>query len=168
MYPVGIDFALPFTIEGKAPPANGEEPRADIRIATPGYFETMKMTLLRGRVIDGRDRQGLPGAMVINETMARRYFGGEDPIGKVVRNPHGKAEVVGIVGDVKHYGLDGPARAELFMLAWQNPLNGTAFVVRTATDPSPFVDCIRRAVRAIDAPQATFDPRTMLYVVARS
>src|SRR5207244_9411746 len=92
MYPVGIDFALPFTIEGKAPPANGEEPRADIRIATPGYFETMKMTLLRGRVIDGRDRQGLPGAMVINETMAKRYFDGEDPLGKVVKNPHGKAE----------------------------------------------------------------------------
>ena len=55
--------------------------------------------------------------MVINETMARRYFGGEDPIGKVVRNPHGKAEVVGIVGDVKHYGLDSEPRAELFMPA---------------------------------------------------
>src|SRR5262249_1951042 len=70
MYPVGIDFALPFTIVGNAPPANGEEPRADIRIATPGYFETMKMTLVRGRFIDDRDRAGAPGAMVINETMA--------------------------------------------------------------------------------------------------
>ena len=50
MYPVGIDFALPFTIEGKAPPANGEEPRADIRTATPGYFETMKIALLKGRL----------------------------------------------------------------------------------------------------------------------
>src|SRR6266850_8161024 len=88
MYPVGIDFALPFTIEGKAPPANGEEPRADIRIATPSYFETMKMPLRKGRAIDARDRMGAPGAMVINETMARRYFDGEDPIGKVVRNPH--------------------------------------------------------------------------------
>jgi putative ABC transport system permease protein len=115
MYPVGIDFALPFTIEGKAPAANGEEPRADIRTATPGYFETMKIALLKGRLIDGHDLQGLPGAMVINETMARRYFGGEDPIGKVVKNPHGAATVVGIVGDVKHYGLDGEPRAELFM-----------------------------------------------------
>jgi len=168
MYPVGIDFALPFTIEGKAPPANGEEPRADIRIATPGYFETMKMPLVRGRVIDGRDRQGLPGAMVINETMARRYFDGEDPIGKVVRNPHGKAEVVGIVGDVKHYGLDGPARAELFMPAWQNPLNGMAFVVRTASDPKLFVDPIRREILAIDAEQPIFDTSAMVDVVARS
>src|SRR5438876_124263 len=131
MYPVGIDFALPFTIDGKAPAANGEEPRADIRTATPGYFETMKIALLKGRLIDRHDLQGMPGAMVINETMARRYFGGDDPIGKVVKNPHGAAAVVGVVGDVKHYGLDGEPRAELFMPAWQQPLNGMALVVRT-------------------------------------
>ena len=135
MYPVGIDFALPFTIEGQAAPTNGEEPRADIRMATPGYFETMKMRLVNGRFIDDRDRMGTPGVMVINETMARRYFAGGDPIGRTVVNPHGKAEVVGIVGDVKHYGLDRAPRAELFMPAWQQPMNGMAFVVRTASDP---------------------------------
>src|SRR5207244_5166678 len=90
MYPVGIDFALPFTIEGKAPAANGEEPRADVRAATPGYFETMKIALLRGRFLDDRDRQGMPAVMVINETMARRHFPGEDPLGRVVKNAHGK------------------------------------------------------------------------------
>src|SRR5215510_25659 len=161
LYPVGIDFALPFTIEGKAPAANGEEPRADIRTATPGYFETMKIALLKGRLIDGHDLQGLPGAMVINETMARRYFGGEDPIGKVVKNPHGAATVVGIVGDVKHYGLDGEPRAELFMPAWQQPLNGMALVVRTASDPALFVDGIRRQILAIDAEQPIFDASPM-------
>jgi putative ABC transport system permease protein len=168
MYPVGIDFALPFTIEGKPAAANGEEPRADIRIATPNYFETMKMTLVKGRPIDERDRQGAPGAMVINETMARRYFDGQDPIGRVVKNPHGRAEVVGIVGDVKHYGLDSEPRAELFMPAWQNPLNGMAMVVRTASDPQPFVESIRREVLAIDAEQPIFDASTMVDVVTRS
>ncbi|OLC80230.1 MAG: hypothetical protein AUH72_12365 [Acidobacteria bacterium 13_1_40CM_4_65_8] len=168
MYPVGIDFALPFTIEGQAPPANGEEPRADIRIASPGYFETMKMALVRGRAIDERDRMGAPGAMVINETMARRYFSGRDPIGRVVKNAHGSAEVVGIVGDVKHYGLDSEPRAELFMPAWQQPLNGMALVVRTASDPKLFVDTIRREVLAIDAEQPIFDASTMVDVVARS
>ncbi len=168
MYPVGIDFALPFTIDGASAPSNGEEPRADIRIATPRYFETMKMSLLRGRVIDDRDRQGMPGAMVINETMAKRYFGGDDPLGKVVKNPHGKAEVVGIVADVKHYGLDGPARAELFMPAWQNPLNGMALVVRTASDPKLFIEPIRRAILAVDAEQPIFDSSPMVDVVARS
>ena len=83
--------------------------------------------------------------------MARRYFDGEDPIGKVVKNPHGAREVVGIVGDVKHYGLDGEPRAELFMPAWQQPLNGMALVVRTASDPKGFIDSIRREILAIDA-----------------
>jgi len=168
MYPVGIDFALPFTIEGKAPPANGEEPRADIRMATPGYFETMKIALRNGRTIDERDLPGMPGAMVINETMARRYFGVENPIGQVVTNPHGRAEVVGVVGDVKHYGLDAEPRAELFMPAWQQPLNGMALIVRTAADPQPFVDQIRREVLAIDAEQPIYDASTMVDVVSRS
>jgi putative ABC transport system permease protein len=168
MYPVGIDFALPFTIEGHAPPANGEEPRADIRMATPGYFETMKIALRNGRVIDGRDLPGLPGAMVINETMARRYFGGENPIGRVVKNPHGAAQVVGIVGDVKHYGLDSEPRAELFMPAWQQPLNGMALVVRTSSDPQGFIDSIRRAVLSIDPEQPIYDASAMVDVVSRS
>jgi putative ABC transport system permease protein len=168
MYPVGIDFALPFTVDGRPASPNGEEPRADIRMATPGYFETMKMALIRGRFIDGRDRAGAPGAMVINETMARRYFDGDDPIGRVVRNPHGSAEVVGIVGDVKHYGLDSQPRAELFMPAWQQPLNGMTFIVRTASDPKAFVDAIRREVLSVDAEQPVYDARAMVDVVARS
>ena len=168
MYPVGIDFALPFTIEGKSAPTNGEEPRADIRMATPKYFETMKMPLLKGRFIDERDLPGLPGAMVINETMARRYFPGEDPLGKVVRNPHGKAEVVGIVGDTKHYGLDREPRAELFMPAYQQMLAGMALIVRTSSDPTPFIETIRRQVQDIDAEQAIRDASPMVDVVSRS
>jgi putative ABC transport system permease protein len=168
MYPVGIDYALPFTIDGHAAPANGEEPRADIRTATPGYFETMKIALLDGRFIDGRDRAGAPGTVVINETMARRHFAGENPLGKVVRNPHGKGEVVGVVGDVKHYGLDSEPRAELFMPAWQQPLNGMALVVRTASDPKGFVASIRREVLAVDAEQPIFDVSAMVDVVSRS
>lgn len=168
MYPVGIDYALPFTVEGQAPPTNGEEPRADIRTASPGYFETMKMALLKGRFIDDRDRMGAPGTVVINKTMARRYFAGQDPIGKTVHNPHGKGEVVGVVGDVKHYGLDSEPRAELFMPAWQQPLNGMALVVRTTSDPKSFVESIRREVLAIDAEQPIFDVSAMVDVVARS
>ena len=168
MYPVGIDYALPFTIDGHAAPTNGEEPRADIRTATPGYFETMKIALLKGRFIDGRDRQGAPGTVVINETMARRHFPGEDPIGKIVRNPHGKGEVIGVVGDVKHYGLDSEPRAELFMPAWQQPLNGMALIVRTASDPKGFVETIRREVLAVDAEQPIYDASAMVDVVSRS
>lgn len=79
MHPVGIDFALPFTIEGRMPPPSGEEPRADIRSATEGYFETMQIPLVRGRTIDARDREDSPHVLLINETLARRYFVDEDP-----------------------------------------------------------------------------------------
>jgi putative ABC transport system permease protein len=168
MYPVGIDYALPFTIDGHPAPANGEEPRADIRTATPGYFETMKIALRTGRFIDSRDRQGAPGTVVINETMARRYFAGENPLGKIVRNPHGRGEVIGVVGDVKHYGLDSEPRAELFMPAWQQPLNGMALIVRTASDPKGFVESIRREVLAVDAEQPIYDVSAMVDVVSRS
>ena len=79
-----------------------------------------------------------------------------------------RREVVGIVGDVKHYGLDGEPRAELFMPAWQQPLNGMALIVRTASDPKGFVDSIRREVLAIDAEQPIYDASTMVDVVSRS
>jgi putative ABC transport system permease protein len=168
MYPVGIDFALPFSIEGKTPPPTGEEPRADIRAASPGYFETMKIALLKGRFLGERDRQGSPGVMVINETMARRYFQGEDPIGRVVVNPHGKGEVVGIVGDVKHYGLDSQPRSELFLPSLQQPFPGMALVVRTASDPAGFIDQIRREVLAVDPEQPIYDVKTMAEAVSQS
>ena len=72
MYPVGIDFALPFTVEGQAPPANGEEPRADIRTATPGYFETMKIALLKGRL---HRRARSPGRARRRSSSTRRWRG---------------------------------------------------------------------------------------------
>jgi putative ABC transport system permease protein len=168
MYPVGIDFALPFTIEGKAAPINGEEPRADIRGATPGYFETMKIPLVKGRFIDNRDQQGAPASWVINETMARRYFPGGDPIGMYVKNPHGRAQVVGVVGDVKHYGLDSAARAEIFMPAWQQSFQGMSLVVRTASDPKAFVDTIRREVLAVDPEQPIYDASAVVDAISRS
>jgi putative ABC transport system permease protein len=85
-----------------------------------------------------------------------------------VQNPHGKAEVVGIVGDTKHYGLDREPRAELFMPAWQQPLNGMALIVRTASDPNGFIETIRREVLAIDAEQPIYDVSSMVDVVSRS
>ncbi|MBI1875297.1 MAG: hypothetical protein HYS05_15620 [Acidobacteria bacterium] len=100
--------------------------------------------------------------------MARRYFSGEDPLGRVVKNAHGRGEVVGIVGDVKHYGLDADPRAEIFLPAWQQPLPGMALIVRTGSDPTPFLDPIRRTVLEVDAEQPIFDASTMVDVVSRS
>jgi putative ABC transport system permease protein len=167
MHPVGIDFALPFSVEGRNPPASGEEPRADIRAATERYFETMKIPLIRGRLIDDRDREDSPHVILINETLARRYFGGEEPLGKVIVNPHGKAEVVGVVGDVHHYGLDAEPRPELYAPLRQGPFNGMTLVARTTLEPERFALDLRRTIREIDADQAIYDMSTMEEAMAR-
>jgi putative ABC transport system permease protein len=170
MHPVGIDFALPFSIEGRNPPASGpavEEPRADIRAATERYFETMKIPLIRGRLIDERDREDSPHVILINETLARRYFAGEEPLGKVIVNPHGKAEVVGVVGDVHHYGLDAEPRPELYAPLRQGAFNGMTLVARTTLDSDRFALELRRTIREIDADQAIHDLSTMDQAMAR-
>jgi putative ABC transport system permease protein len=167
MHPVGIDFALPFTVEGRNPPPSGEEPRADIRSVTEGYFETMNIPLLRGRVIEPRDREDSPHVLLINETLARRYFVDEDPLGKIIDNPHGKAEVIGVVSDVHHYGLDADPRPELYLAFSQNVFPGMSVVVRTSLPPERMIPDIRSAVWSVDPDQAIYDMSTMDQAIAR-
>tara|TARA_B100001964_G_C14183062_1_gene577207 strand:- start:368 stop:1531 length:1164 start_codon:yes stop_codon:yes gene_type:complete len=168
MHPVGTEFALPFTVDGRPEPANGEEPQSDVRIATPGYFSTMQVPLLSGRLFDERDLAEAPHVAIINETMATRYFPDEDPLGKVLVNPHGRSEVVGVVGDLKHYGLDSEPRPEIFLPFRQTTLNGMALVLRTETDPLQFASTIRREVWAVDPGQPIYDLSTMRQVLARA
>jgi putative ABC transport system permease protein len=168
MHPVGTDLALPFTVDGRPEPANGEEPQSDVRIATPGYFSTMQVPLLSGRLFDERDLAEAPHVAIINETMATRYFPNEDPLGKVVVNPHGRNEIVGVVGDLKHYGLDSEPRPEIFLPFRQTTLNGMALVLRTETDPLQFAGTIRREVWAVDPGQPIYDLSTMRQVLARA
>jgi len=167
MHPVGIDFALPFSIEGRTPPASGEEPRADVRAATDRYFETMKIALVRGRLLDERDRADAPHVLVINETLARRYFPGEEPMGKVIVNPHGKAEIVGVVADVHHYGLDAEPRPELYAPLPQSVFSGMTLVARTTIAPEDFAAALRSTIGAIDSDQAIHDMSTMEQAMAR-
>ena len=168
MHPVGTDFALPFTVEGRMPPANGEEPQSDVRIATPGYFETMQIPLLRGRFFNEFDLADSVHVAIINETMAARYFPDEDPLGKIVVNPHGRSEVVGVVGNLKHYGLAGEPRPEVFLPFRQSTINGMALVLRTENDPLQYAGSIRREVWAVDPGQPIYDVSTMRQVLSRA
>ncbi len=168
MHPVGIDFALAFTVEGRPPPADGEDPNSDVRIVTPGYFETMKVPLLRGRLFDERDLADAVHVGILNETMAARYFANEDPLGKVVINPHGRSEIVGVVGDIRHYGLDRAPRPEIFLPFRQSTINGMALVLRTENDPLQYAGAIRREVWAVDPSQPIYDVSTMRQVLARA
>lgn len=167
MQSVGVTFVLPFNVEGQPPPEN-EDPRADVRMASPGFFETLRIPLRQGRFLDVTDTVDSPRTMVINETMARRYFPDSDPIGQVIENPHGRAEVVGVVADVRYQGLDSEPKKQVYEPLSQNSVNSMALVARTEQDPSRFAGTLQREIWAVDAQQPIYDLSTLDQLLARA
>jgi putative ABC transport system permease protein len=167
LHDVGAAGALPFNVEGQQPPPT-EDPLADVRIVAPGYFETMKIKLIAGRFLDERDGEKEVRTSVINETMARRYFGNESPLGRIIQNPHGKSEVVGIVGDVHNQGLDQAPKKQVYLPLRQSPTAGMALVARTERDAATFGNAIQRAIWAVDAEQPIYELSTMDQILARA
>jgi putative ABC transport system permease protein len=167
LHDVGAAGALPFNVEGQQPPPT-EDPLADVRIVAPGYFETMKIRLLSGRFLDERDADVGPRTSVINETMARRYFPNESPLGRVIQNPHGKSEVVGVVADVHNQGLDKEPRKQVYLPMRQSPTAGMAVVARTERDAATFANAITRAIWDVDPSQPVYELSTMDQILARA
>ena len=167
LHDVGAAGALPFNVEGQQPPPT-EDPLADVRIVAPGYFETMKIKLIAGRFLDERDADVGPRTSVINETMARRYFPGESPLGRTIQNPHGKSEVVGVVGDVHNQGLDREPRKQVYLPMTQSPTAGMALVARTDRDAASFANAITRAIWEVDPAQPVYELSTMDQILARA
>lgn len=150
MSPLGIDFDLPIRIEGREAPSSAEQPRAGYRSVVPGYFEAMGVRLVRGRLLDRFDReQGRP-VMVLNESAERLLFPGEDPLGQILGVPMaGSIEIVGIVGDVRHSGLDAPASPELFVAFENFPVRDMHLVVHSATDEAELARAVRAEIASI-------------------
>jgi putative ABC transport system permease protein len=167
LHDVGAAGALPFNVEGQQPPPT-EDPLADVRIVAPGYFETMKIRLIAGRFLDERDADVGPRTSVINETMARRYFPNESPLGRIIQNPHGKSEVVGIVADVHNQGLDREPRKQVYLPLRQSPTAGMAVVARTDRDAATFANAITRAIWDVDPSQPVYEMSTMDQILARA
>jgi putative ABC transport system permease protein len=170
---------LNFRIAGREQVEGEVSPRADWQVVTPGYFAAMGLTLRRGRVLDARDRADAPGAVVINETMARRYWPGRDPIGaRFVLGGHagpGLVTVVGIVGDVRHGSLAEPRVSQMYLAHAQfrfwnggSVVRSLTLVVRTAGNPAGLATAVRAAVQAVDPRLPLSGVRTMSQVVAAS
>lgn len=152
-------------IEGQpiVPPAE----RAEVgeRLATPGYFQAMRIPLLEGRAFTKRDRANAPAVILVNETLAQRFFAGQPALGKRLGlETDGKivwSEIVGVVGNVKHLSLDAEAKPELFEPYLQSPRNFMTLVVRTTGEPSSMIAAIREQVLALDRDQPVFGITTM-------
>jgi predicted permease len=144
-----------FALTDRPEPPAAERPQALLNFADPDFFSTMRIPVLRGHVFSQRDQEGRTYAIVINETLARRYFNGRDPIGQHLRIPSIRqtGEIVGVVGDVKQFTLRDPATPQIYGALAQNPFIFTSLAVRTAGDPLKMANQIRRAIWQVDKDQ---------------
>jgi putative ABC transport system permease protein len=141
-------------IEGRPLPAGAPAPKADYRIVSPNYFRTMGIPVIRGRDFTIADREEAPAA-IINASMARHQWGDTDPIGQRVSTDQGKlwVPIVGVVGDVRQYGLNRPASDEIYFPMAANALREASVLIRTSGNPLLMNKEIARAAHEIDAQQ---------------
>jgi putative ABC transport system permease protein len=162
----GADADAGFLIEGKTPP----EPRgawvAWYRPATPSYFATMRMRLSRGRFLRDSDDAEAPPVVLINELAAQSYWANDDPLVSRVRIGGAWRQVVGVVEDTRHFGLDRSDRPAMYFPYAQLPLRSMNLVVRAASDPESLAEPLRRAVSEIDPQMALADVRPLEEVIS--
>ena len=165
------------TIEGRPLASPNENPNADYQSATPGYFRTIGMSLVRGRLLTSADREDTPLVVVINDTMAARYWPGQDALGKrfqmggtgTTRPP---MTIVGIVRTSRHNAVVEEPRAEMYLPHAQLPrsLGGSGrsltIVIKTEGDPLTAISPLREIVRSMDRNLPLADVRTMDDVTA--
>jgi putative ABC transport system permease protein len=169
--PIQSDYVLGFNIQGRPPDAPGEDVSTNYYAVSPDYFKAMGIPLLRGRLFTEQDRKDAPRVALINETMAKKYFPDEDPIGKhinVTNGPERFREIVGIVSDVKQYGLDQPTTAQTYEPFLQTPFSGMTLVVRTEGNPTSLSAAIRGQVLAVDKDQPVSRIRPLDQIISDS
>ena len=157
---VGGSSDMTVAVDGYAP-RDGEEPMTYYNHVGPAYFETMGIPLMRGRGITPRDTAGQPAIAVVNETMARRYWPGRDPVGTTIRFGGGPVTIVGVARDGKYSRLSEEPRNYLYLPAMQNYRPDLLLHVRTDGDPSLALPAVRAVVRGLDPNLPLFDVRTV-------
>jgi predicted permease len=172
--PLNIEGASTrFTIENRLPASPAEVPSVPYRVLGPDYFRTMSIPLLRGRAFNYADTSDAPGVVIINEALAKRFWPNEEPTGRRIRRGGLDSSgpwmtVVGVVGDVKSFGLDEAARPELYIPHAQFAWPEVTLVVRAATDPLNLVTALRAQILAVDRSTLVTNVRTMEEWLARS
>ena len=146
----GVPY-LSFDIPGKPAQAPGGPPQ-DVQpyTVTPGYFQTMGIALKRGRNLSDADVAGAPSVVIVNETFAKRYFPGQDPLGRQVVL-FDTATIVGIAGDVRQEGLADKPYPQMYIPAMQRSSSGMFVALRTTGDPAQVTAAVRRVLGEMDA-----------------
>jgi len=158
------------TLPDREPPAKGMEPEVMFNTAMPNYFETIGIPLLQGRVFGNQDQANTPPVLVINQTMARRYWPNQDPLGKQIKftSDGTTGTVIGVVGDAKQFGLEEEQRPQVYDVYSQDPGIFATVVIRTALEPLSLSESVRSAVWKVDPDQPMWKIRTVEFLVNRS
>ena len=167
----GKDGFVNFQIEGRPALATADQPRAGFRAASAGYFAALGIPLLKGRLFDQSDAAQTPKVVIINEKAARLFWPNEDPVAKRILSGFDESQwstIIGVVGNLKHAGLDADADPETYYYYLQIPpqfmnfAEGTmALAIRTGANPEALIGPVRGTIRALDPDQPVFDVQTM-------
>jgi putative ABC transport system permease protein len=151
----GDDFSSSFQVEGKSVPEK-DEPSAELRWATSNYFRTLGIPLRHGRTFTDADRLGSARVLLISETAARMFFPAGDAIGQKLKfgarggYEKNEGEIVGIVGDVRHFGLDAPIAPTFYVPLSQAGMDGVTVVIRAQGPAAALEKSARKLIQGID------------------
>jgi putative ABC transport system permease protein len=165
----GYNGGTRYTIDGEPQPAPGQEPAADYRVATPGYFAALEIPLGAGRPFDSRDRSTTALVAIVNRTLVRQAFGNRNPLGRRIRLGRGDGApwrtIVGVVADILHSEIDERPAPEIFVPFDQSPQAMIMLAARTTGDPETMTPSIVASVAGIDASQPVYRVASMSRLV---
>ena len=170
----GFNSSGSFGIEGRTVGPGEMAPWGNRWFAGATYFQTLGIPLVKGRYFDDRDIRSSTQVAIIDQTMERKFWPDEDPIGKRIsfqRDPQGNPiwrEIVGVVGHVKQRGLEGESPVQYYLPHRQIPINGVFLVARTAVEPSSMAGTVRGTIQSVDPELPVFRVTTMEQMVADS
>ena len=167
----GLGSATGFSVAGRPTPKPGDEPVTGVSIVTTGYFATMSIPLIKGRLFSDRDRAGAPQVTIVSQSLARQQLPGVDPIGQRLFVQWGRQtpyEIVGVVGDIKHDGLDKESAPNVYFPDAQEPNGGGTLVIRTGADPMKLAPVIEQVIHGYDKDQAIADIQPLDVFLSKS
>jgi putative ABC transport system permease protein len=162
--PIGWRSLAGTDVEGQPEAPTGLRPDVPQDVVGPGYFRTLRIPLVSGRVFTEMDRLGAPEVCIVNQAFARQFFPDQNAMEKHVRSGARTGpwlEIVGIVGNVRQLGPDHAESPEIYIPYLQGPVSDMDVVLRSAGDPPNSVAAVKAAVRAVDANQPVYDVATM-------
>lgn len=162
-----------FAIQGRTVTPESA-PDEEYRVTSANYFRTLRIPLVRGRYFNGSDNENTPKVLIINESFARKYWPNGDPLGQQMAyyggpgSPLEWREIVGIVADVRHFGLNLPPKPEVYVPYTQNPRASMTLLVNYSIVPASLAAEIRREILTVDKNQTAYDISSMVEVVSHS